>query len=133
MKCTPLLYNNTGSVCYPFLEQYKSCIPSLSSKDGVFISSTVSLIKSEATSNSAFQYQSLLSSQCRDAALPFLCLYLFPLCDDNQTAYFPSSEQCTSISTDTCKAEWTNAKTLIAGLPVCSVLPDASPCNSMSL
>ena len=126
-----MLYNNTGSVCYQYLEDYKSCIPSLNLEEGVYISSSINVMENEAIADKAKQYQSLLSPQCRDAALPFFCLYLFPLCDGNQTAYLPSSEQCTTISTETCKNEWTLAKATITGLPECSVLPNINPCNRM--
>ena len=134
MKCTPMLYANNASVCYPYLAQYKSsCIPSLMNKDGVYISSSVSLQQSESTASQLKTFQSFLSSQCQAVALPFLCLYLFPLCDENQTTYLPSMAECISVSTDICKSEWMTAKTLVTNLPVCSTLPNTSPCNRMWL
>ena len=127
-----MLYANDASVCYPYLTQYKnSCIPSLMNKDGVHISSNVSLQQSESTASQLKTFQSFLSSQCQAVALPFLCLYLFPLCDENQTIYLPSMAECISISTDICKSEWMKAMNLqlVTNLPVCSTLPNTSPCN----
>lgn len=128
-KCTAVQYLNNASVCYPYLVQYKSCIPSLRDKDGVYISSRVSVQQSEDTANQLNIFKSFLSSQCQLVAFPFLCLSLFPLCDGNHTTYLPSNHECNSISTDTCKEIWKMAATFISNLPVCSALPNTSPCN----
>ena len=102
----------------------------MTGENGVYISSNVSLMQSEAFAAQVGNLQTFLSPQCKIAALPFICLYLFPLCDQNQTLHLPSSEQCISISTVSCKSEWTTAKALISNLPVCQSLPINSPnCN----
>ena len=125
------LYTSYSSFCYPFLTQSASCIPSLINRSGLYIAPSVDLQQSESTASQIQSFQAFLSPQCREVALPFLCLYLFPLCDDNQTTYLPSMAQCISISTDICRTEWLLASSLVNNLPVCSDLPNVSPCNGM--
>eukprot|EP00731_Ephydatia_muelleri_P010669 Em0005g1255a len=123
------LYTSYSSFCYPFLTQSASCIPSLINRSGLYIAPSVDLQQSESTASQIQSFQDFLSPQCKEVALPFLCLYLFPLCDDNQTTYLPSMAQCISISTDICRTEWLLASSLVNNLPVCSKLPNVSPCN----
>ena len=47
------------------------------------------------------------SQQCRDAVLPFMCQYTFPLCDNNtKQLYRPTQERCIEISEQVCPQEW---------------------------
>ena len=39
------------------------------------------------------------TEMCTSSLIPFMCLYLFPLCDGNGTAHKPSRDQCIEIST----------------------------------
>ncbi|KAL5491673.1 hypothetical protein EMCRGX_G017005 [Ephydatia muelleri] len=129
-KCTPVHYAPSQSVCLPLLKEYKKCIPATSAQDGIYISSKVDLQESENAVLKIKSFESFLSPQCRAVALPFACLYFFPLCDGNQTAYFlPSSDECISISTETCKGEWEGAKKLVRQIPDCRTLPDVSRCK----
>lgn len=129
--CTAQLYTNKASLCYPFLTQYKTCIPSLTNKSGVYIASSVNLQQSESTATKIQIFEGLLSSECQKVALPFLCLYLFPLCDDKNTAYLPSMMECISISTGICNVEWNFAASYV-NLPDCSRLPNVSTaCTGM--
>ena len=66
------------------------------------------------------------TEMCISSLIPFMCLYLFPLCDGNGTAHKPSRDQCIEISTVVCKDEWQKAA-LIPG--VIEKLPD---CESLS-
>ena len=65
------------------------------------------------------------SPECEKAVLPFLCLYLFGLCDSNGTLYRPSSMDCETISTDVCEREWMAATNILgqSALPQCESLP----------
>ena len=99
----------------------------------IYISSSVNLQQSESTASQVQSLQSFLSAECRAAALPFLCLYLIPLCDDSNVTYFPSMAECTAISTEVCKSEWVSAKQLVTNLPDCSKLSNTAPCNSTLL
>ena len=61
---------------------------------------------------------------CISKLVPFMCLYLFPLCGTNATAV--SREQCIQISTDVCKDQWQLAlgiPTLKDHIPNCGSLP----------
>lgn len=125
------LYTNNESLCYPFLIQYKSCIPSLMNKSGLYIQPSGMLQQSESTASQIQSFQAFLSPQCQVVALPFLCLYLFPLCNDDQTTFLPSMAECISISTDICRTEWMLTSSLVNNLPVCSKLPSVSSCKGM--
>ena len=71
----------------------------------------------------------LATAECRREAIPFLCLYAFPICScaDKQTV-LPTMEECERISTTTCRAEFTLAVVLGFDylLPDCSQLPSKS-------
>ena len=128
-KCTPVQYVNNHSVCYTVLQQYKTCIPTLSTSSNVYVSSNINIEESENAIIQLLSLQKTLSPNCQVAVVPFICLYLFPLCDENQTAYLPSSQECNSISTDICKAEWSMAQQLLSSLPNCAALPNVTHCN----
>ena len=66
------------------------------------------------------------SDECRQAALPFVCLHLFGLCDGNGTLHSPSAMDCLLISTELCGAEWAAGQSLGLPLPECSTLPEQS-------
>ena len=38
------------------------------------------------------------TESCKSAIFSFMCLYLFPLCDENGTVYKPSVEDCYAIT-----------------------------------
>ena len=64
------------------------------------------------------------SQTCISQLVPFMCLYLFPLCGTNATAV--SREQCIQISTDVCKEQWQLAlgiPTVKDYIPNCGSLP----------
>ena len=63
------------------------------------------------------------SQTCVSHLLPFICLYLFPLCGANVTV---GREQCLLIRTGVCKDEWQMAlsiPTLKNQIPNCESLP----------
>ena len=64
------------------------------------------------------------SQTCISTLMPFMCLYLFPLCGANVTI---SREQCTEVSTGVCKDDWQNALNI-------PVIKDKIPnCNSFPI
>ena len=76
---------------------------------------------------------------CKQAVVPFLCQYLFPLCNvTNNTSQgdliVPSQEECNNLREKTCEAEWQVAKILGYGhlLPDCNkskaVFPTVTSC-----
>ena len=72
------------------------------------------------------------SPECREVVEPFLCLYVFGLCDSSGELYLPSSGECETLTTETCAREWTMAQSLLSSdqLPQCNSLPVTSvACN----
>ena len=47
------------------------------------------------------------SQTCISTLMPFMCLYLFPLCGANVTV--SGRRQCIEVSTGVCKDDWQNA------------------------
>ena len=69
------------------------------------------------------------SDKCRDAVIPFLCLYTFGLCGEDGREYQPTEAQCSDIRDNLCESEWQRAASLLAlseqpPLPDCSSLDD---------
>ena len=63
------------------------------------------------------------SQTCISMLMPFMCMYLFPLCGANVTI---SREQCIEVSTGVCKDDWQNALSI-------PVIKDKIPnCNSFA-
>lgn len=65
------------------------------------------------------------AQECRSAAVPFMCQYLFPLCDNTTgELYLPTHEECLRISEQVCLQEWNLARLAGFGdqLPDCSRL-----------
>ena len=68
------------------------------------------------------------SAECEAEVRPFLCLYLFGLCDSGSgQVYQPSFSECVTLMTKTCATEWQAAVGTQLGrslLPSCESLPD---------
>ena len=64
------------------------------------------------------------SPECRAAAIPFLCLHLFGLCDGSGVSIQPTSGQCRNIRDDLCRVEWQAAMSFGFDLPDCDSLPN---------
>ena len=113
----------TGSVCR---ETLLSCLEPGASN--IYISPSIDQEEAESsistlkTSLKAFG----ASLPCREAAIPFYCLYSFGLCNSNDTLpHSPSVDDCLFISTDVCEIEWlTASRLMLVDLPVCAELPD---------
>ena len=66
------------------------------------------------------------STECENAALPFLCRFTFPLCDSSGDLYLPSSGECETLTTVTCAREWEEAVAFLGRerLPQCESLSE---------
>ena len=66
------------------------------------------------------------SVSCKQAAVPLLCQFTFPLCDCNTSPpgdlYLPSQEECLKVSTEICASEWKLAVNSGLTVPNCSLL-----------
>ena len=68
-------------------------------------------------------------STCKAASTPFLCQYVFPLCDcKTGDLYLPLQETCQEVSTVTCRTLWILLEEMIQPLklPDCSTFPMAT-------
>ena len=121
-----------GSVCR---ETLRSCLtPGVSD---IYVSSSINQEEVENTARVLTDglEQIRASDRCKEAAMPFLCLHLFGLCDGNSTtANKLSASTCLHISTEVCTKEWQISSALVP-LPVCTELPDRAPlrCNGECL
>ena len=123
-----------GAVCRDVLQSQQSCLPDRLGSSDIHISPR----DGEDQEELEIQAQLLLnglssplisaSPECEEAVLPFLCLYLFSLCDSNGTLYQPSSMDCVTISTVVCAREWIIATNFLGqeALPQCELLPAAT-------
>ena len=59
------------------------------------------------------------SPECRELVVPFLCLYLFGLCDMSGIFIQPTIGQCEEIRDVVCRTEWVTALRLGIDLPDC--------------
>ena len=125
--CSPDVYMR--DVCGDALQSQQDCLPDRLGSDDIFISLRSGGNQEDLEMQARFLLNGLsfigVSPECEKAALPFLCLYLFRLCDSNGTLYQPSSMDCVTISTNVCKREWTEATNLLGqeALPQCESLP----------
>jgi len=67
------------------------------------------------------RYSSIVSEQCAEVVLPFLCHYIHPPCDGNGSVNLISQEQCSNIRDVVCADEWrlVMATSPSSLLPVC--------------
>ena len=71
----------------------------------------------------------LATPQCQQDAIPFICLYGFPICSQlEREVYLPTKEECERITTTTCRVEFNLALSFGFGdlLPKCNLLPSSS-------
>ena len=67
------------------------------------------------------------SPECREAIMPFLCLFIFSLCDSRNNLHSILRNNCLELRDDICLDEWSQAVGFLGEgvLPVCEDLPDA--------
>lgn len=51
-------------------------------------------------------FTDIVTQECREATKPFICRYVFPLCDDNGNYHFVSKDDCLYLQNDVCVSEW---------------------------
>ena len=119
-----LLYNDnckeyTG-ICTEYLKQ-------LDSENSLFTLTLNGILEDDANTfvNTITQYLPLITKSCRDVVLPFLCQYMFPLCNANSgDVNFISKAQCTNIRDSVCFAEWNLVSNLKTSSSAVSLLPN---------
>eukprot|EP00731_Ephydatia_muelleri_P026488 Em0018g588a len=130
--------NYTKSVCLQALIEREKCLfEEFNNSSDVYITASVNQEANENTAQLIINGLSLLGTTetCRSFLIPFLCLYLFPLCDENGTVSRPSRDQCIEVSTVACKDEWQKALSIPyvkQQLPVCESLPATSYCEVLT-
>ena len=67
------------------------------------------------------------SIECRNKALPFLCLQLFGLCGSAQILIQPTRNECEEIRDMLCPQEWNTIMQFGIDLPDCARLPPETP------
>ena len=120
----------TQAACQDYLLTLQGCLPDRQSSGGVYVSAT-DQVETEGQVNLLLNSLNTIirpSPECRAAVEPFLCLYLFGLCDSSGVAYEPSLEECVFISTGICASEWAQANNLLtlgglSPLPECTSFP----------
>ena len=113
----------TGKVCREELHSLRFCYLGMnegdSDADNIFVETTSRMEDAEQ----ALLYVSLFATpQCSAEVKPFLCPYLFGLCDKTTgVSYRPSVSQCRKIRDHVCVEEWRTAIEFGLSLPDCDV------------
>ena len=128
----------TGTACTDVLRDFQNCLPDRQSASDIYIALREHE-EQEAIEIEAQQLQTELqflepSHECKQAVVPFLCLYLFRVCDSTGKLHHPSYNQCVYISTDICAREWRQATEYLGSgvLPSCESFPAVSSLCGMS-
>ena len=116
----------TGKFCFNELLQQQSCFSGLETNE-ILISSHVNQDKAEDKAESLLALLPILSpsQECVTAIKPFMCLYLFGLCDESNQLHQVLQADCVRIRDELCVEQWKRA-TMIPGvmLPDCSTFKD---------
>ena len=122
-ECTPEAY--TGEICLSILEQLQAEVLGTNDSDVVYIASGLDQKHSELFVQ-VMLYRIQLQ-ECVEAFMPFMCQYLFPLCNTSGYLLLPSQEECLTISTGVCEKEWELVSLFAADyLPQCTDLTQSS-------
>ena len=80
------------------------------------------------------RFSVIVSKECLDTVLPFLCQYVYPPCDGNGSALFITQEQCINIRDDVCETGWRIAMATEQGnlLPVCETFGTDNESSSIN-
>ena len=128
-NCSAVAY--TGEACRDELLAQQSCLMGRDIDGGEEIHSpqTTSQVELEIQARQLLTVGLPLvqpSAECEAVLRPFLCLFMFGLCDsDSGQVYQPSFNECVTLTTETCAREWQTALTIFGQerLPDCGVLP----------
>ena len=76
------------------------------------------------------------SAACTEAVVPFMCLFIFQLCDSDGQVYQPTMEECEEVTEGVCENVFEDLRMAAAligredQLPQCELLPETSlNCN----
>ena len=119
----------SGEVCGDELISLQMCFSDVTSPPPALnIPSSIDQQTGESTAISLVNGLPLLnpSQKCTEDIMPFLCLYIFSLCDSSNTLHTILRQDCLDIRDDVCAREWSQAIAFLGGgvLPVCEDLPD---------
>ena len=122
--CTSaFLYNGTSTTCEVELQKFRQCLPDAAENNDILVlqdgSEIVESILDFLELDTPFFS---VSSECREAATPLLCLFYFgPVCDSAGIAYRLSTAECLQVSTNVslCGNEWKTAQAFDIQLPDC--------------
>ena len=125
-SCIPNVYE--GSVCRDVLFTYQGCLTGISSGDIHVPSGRDQVMMENLAFGVLAVLQATASPKCSELALPFLCWYMFGLCDNNtKELHLPSSEVCLKITTEICVLEFREiAMRFPQVIPHCETLPNAT-------
>ena len=127
---SPVLYS--GSVCRNEILLARECLsPQLQTPDAIFVATDAS----EQAQQFINGLRLISSPECMEAAVPFLCLSLFGVCDGNGSQLLLTEKECLEISTGVCKREFQLASTFGMELLDCSTFPSVEfvpSCSNLS-
>ena len=130
----PAVYS--GATCRAELQVYQECFSgSVGSNGDILIRSDIN--QETVETDAELLIESGLSflnpsAECVAAIRPFLCLYLFGVCDSSSQLRQVSSSECVDLRDDICANEWSAAVGFLGPgrLPVCENLPTQTPDES---
>ena len=126
MCLEPAVYS--GATCRAELQVYQECFSGSAGSNGdILIRSDINQESVEADAELLIESGlSLLnpSAECVAAIRPFLCLYLFGVCDSSTQLRQVSSSECVDLRDDICATVWSAAVGFLGPgtLPVCEEL-----------
>ena len=125
--------NYTGNVCREALQLQQSCLQNGSTTTDIITAmDPVSSQQDKEEQAKLFIANLDPSPECMEVVVPFLCFYIFPLCDSNGRPYQPSAAECTTVIDGICAREFESAATSAMSdqLPQCQLLPkNTLECN----
>ena len=129
--------NKTDSLCLEVLPYAgEVCKDTLTSLQTCFSgeASTLNIPTIVDQETSEMDAQSLMSGlnflqpteECREAIVPFICLFTFKLCDSSSHLHTVLRADCLTLRDGICADEWRQAEGFLGDgvLPVCEDLPD---------
>ena len=135
--CIPESY--TGSICREVLQTQQGCLPDRNATGDIIIAVDPASSQQDKEERAKLFLGGLPfldpSPECMEAVVPFLCFYIFPLCDSSGRPYQPSSAECSAVTDGICAREFVTAAIFATSdqLPQCQLLPDSTlECNSES-
>ena len=118
----------SGVTCRAELQVYQECFSGSAGSNGdILIRSDINQetveTDAELLINGALSFLNP-SAECLAAIRPFLCLYLFGVCDSSSQLRQVSSSECVDLRDDICATEWSAAVGFLGPgkLPVCEEL-----------